>query len=177
MFARVAGALALKNLNIVGAQIHADDHTKALEVLHVADADDEDAEIDWPPVIELIEEILSTDDDLTPRFEARERAILRRVVRAPQSIESVRVDFDNEVSAESTIIEVAGPDRLGLLYELSSTLTAAGLDTQQARVQTVGDDVVDSFYVQTLDEQKLTDPEAQAELRHALLAVMAPRDT
>lgn len=176
LFARVAGALALNNLNIVGAQIHADDHTKALEVVQVVDADDDDAKIDWPPVIELIEEILASDEDLTPRFEARERSILRRVVQAPQRIETVRVDFDNEVSAESTVVEVAGPDRLGLLYEVSSTIVAAGLDTQQARVQTVGGDVVDSFYVQTLDGEKLTDPATQESLRQSLLAVLTPSD-
>lgn len=175
LFARVAGALALRNLSIVGAQIHVTD-AKALEVLQVVDADDEEAPIDWPGAIELIEEVLASNDDLTPRFEARERSILRRVVQAPSRIETERVDFDNEVSADSTVVEVAGPDRLGLLYEVSSVIVAAGLDTQQARVQTVGGDVVDSFYVQTLDGQKLTDADAQAALRESLLAVLAPRD-
>ncbi len=174
LFARVAGALALNNLSIIDAQIHAI-RPKALEVLRVVDADDEDNPIDWPRAIELVEEALSNDDDLMPRFEARERSILRRSVQAPQPIETVRVDFDNDVSADSTVIEVAGPDRLGLLYEVSSTIVAAGLDTQQARVQTVGGDVVDSFYVQTLDGNKLIDPTAQDALRSALLMVLGTR--
>jgi len=172
VFARVAGALALSNLNIVGAQTYVE-HRKALEVLQVVDADDEDAKIDWQPAIDLIEEVLANNDDLTPLFEAKERSILRRSVQAPSPIETVRVDFDNEVSSDCTVIEVAGPDRLGLLYELSSTLAKAGLDTQQARVQTVGGDVVDSFYVQTLRGQKLTDPSAQVMLRTALLKILA----
>jgi [protein-PII] uridylyltransferase len=174
LFARVAGALALNNLSIIDAQIHAI-RPKALEVLRVVDADDEDNPIDWPRAIELVEEALSNDDDLMPRFEARERSILRRSVQAPQPIETVRVDFDNDVSADSTVIEVAGRDRLGLLYEVSSTIVAAGLDTQQARVQTVGGDVVDSFYVQTLDGNKLIDPTAQDALRSALLMVLGTR--
>ena len=174
LFARVAGALALSNLSIVDAQIHAAD-AKALEVLQVVDPDDEDQPVDWPTAIQNIEDVLSNDDDLTPRFEARERSILRRAVQAPRPIESIRVDFDNQVSAECTVIEVAGPDRLGLLYEVSSTIVAAGLDTQQARVQTVGGDVVDSFYVRTLDGNKLTDDAAQGALRAALLDVLAPR--
>ncbi|MBT5755175.1 MAG: hypothetical protein HOI41_09445, partial [Acidimicrobiaceae bacterium] len=61
-------------------------------------------------------------------------------------------------------------------YEVSSTIVAAGLDTQQARVQTVGGDVVDSFYVQTLDGAKFTDAEAQEALRAALLEVLSARD-
>ena len=173
LFARVAGAVALSNLSIVGAQIHAEGR-KALEVYTVVDADDEENPIDWDQATALVEEVLATNDDLTPRFEARERSILRRAVQAPVPIETIRVDFDNEVAAESTVIEVAGPDRLGLLYEVSSTIAAAGLDTQQARVQTVGGDVVDSFYVQTLAGAKLIDLDAQTALRQALLAVLQP---
>jgi len=175
LFARVAGALSLSNLSIVGAQIHVEG-TKALEVLQVVDADDEDASIEWAGAVALVEEVLATSDPLTPRFEARKNSILRRTVLSPRPIETIRVDFDNDVSAESTIVEVAGPDHLGLLYEVSSILVAAGLDTQQARVQTVGGDVVDSFYVQTLDGEKLTDPVAQAALRTALLEVLTPDD-
>lgn len=171
LFARVAGALALSNLSIVGAQIHVEG-SKALEVLQVVDADDEDAPISWEQPIQLLEEILQGADDLTPRFEARERSILRRTVQAPRPIEPPRVDFDNEVSAESTVIEVAGPDRLGLLYEVSSAIVAAGLDTTQAFVQTVGGDVVDSFYVQKLDGQKLTDEAEQRALRTMLLDIL-----
>jgi len=174
LFARVAGALALSNLNIVGAQIHASDG-KALEVVQVVDADDDEAAVDWPQAIELIDEVLASSEPLTPRFEARERSILRRAVQAPQRIETVRVDFDNDVSADSTVLEVAGPDRIGLLYELSKAIVDAGLDTEQAFVQTVGGDVVDSFYVQTLDGDKLTDPTAQAALRESLLAILSPQ--
>jgi len=177
LFARVAGALALSNLSIVGAQIHVEG-AKALEVIQVVDADDEDGEIDWPSAIALIEEVLADNADLKPRFEARERGILRRrVVLGPRPIEQVRVTFDNDVSAVSTVVEVAGPDRLGLLYEVCATIVAAGLDTQQARIQTVGDDVVDSFYVQTMAGKKLVDPDAQASLRDALLLVLSPESS
>lgn len=174
LFARVAGALALSNLNIVDAQIYVTG-PKALEVLRVVDADDEDNPIDWQRAIAAVEDVLANNDDLTPRFEARERSILRRRVQAPRPIEPIRVDFDNDVSADSTVMEVAGPDHPGLLYEVSSTIVAAGLDTQQARVQTVGGDVVDSFYVQTLNGDKFTDLVAQDALRTALLNVLDTR--
>ena len=173
LFARVAGALALKNLSIIEAQIHVEGN-KALEVFQVVDGDDENAAIDWLDAVALIEEILADDADLTPRFEARERSILRRAVQSPRPIEEVRVEFDNDVSAESTVIEVAGLDRVGLLYEVSSALAAAGLDIQQARVQTVGGDVVDSFYVQTLHGQKIIAAEDQSALRTKLLEILAP---
>jgi len=172
LFSRVAGALSLSNLSIVGALIHVDG-AKAFELLQVVNAYDEDAPIEWGPAIDLVEEVLASNEPLTPRFEARKNSILQGPPQAAQPIENIRVDFDNEMSADFTVIEVAGPDHLGLLYEVSSTLVNAGLNTQQARVQTVGGDVVDSFYVQTIDGDKFTDPDAQAALRTALLNVLA----
>ena len=171
LFARVAGALALCNLSIVDAQIHAEGG-KALEVFRVVDADHEDTDVDWRRTIALIEKVLANDDDLTPRFVARQSSILRRKVNAPSVIDGLRVDFDNDMSAQCTVIDVVGRDRPGLLYDVSTALVEARLDIQQARVHTIGSDVVDAFYVQTLDGEKLTDPEAQASLRAALLDVL-----
>jgi len=171
LFSRVAGALALSNLSIVGAQSHLDG-PKVLEMLQVVDAADEDAPIDWDGPIALVEELLASDDDLTPRFEAREASILRRKVQAPSPIEEIRVEFDNEVSPDATVVEVAGPDRLGLLYDLGSTIAARQLDIQKMRVQTVGGDVVDAFYVTTLDGERITDLADQEALRQALLSVL-----
>jgi len=173
VFARVAGALALSDLNIIGGQTHVEDG-KVLEVVTVVDADDEETPVDWTTVTALVEEILATTDDLAPRFEARAGALIGRRVVAPSPIESVRVDFDNDISATATVIEVAGPDRLGLLYELSTALAEAGLDQTQTRVQTVGGDVVDSFYVQTLEGNKFVDPQQQADLKSTLLAILEP---
>lgn len=174
LFARVAGAMALNSLNILGAQTHIEGG-KALEVVRVVHADGEDAPIEWDRVLDDLERLLTSDEDLAPRFEARSRARLGRIVRAPQPIVPVRVEFDNAMSATSTVIEVGGPDRLGLLYELSTALMQAGLDQQQTRVQTIGGDVVDSFYVQTFDGDKVVDPAAQAELRSALLTILEHR--
>jgi len=175
VFARVAGAVSLKLLTIRGAQTHVE-AGKVLEVLTIAHPDDveggDDHPIDWARLLPSVEEILATTDDLRPRFRERANSQLRRTVVAPNPIEEIRVDFHNDATEASTIIEVAGPDRIGLLYELSRALVDAGLDQQQTRIQTVGDDVVDSFYVQTLDGEKLTDADAQAGVRETLLEIL-----
>jgi len=175
LFARVAGALALRNLSILGAQTFVE-HGKALEVIRVVDPADENAPIDWHAAVALVEDVLAGDDDLAERFAAREASALFRPTVSPSPIVPIKVEFDNDLSADSTIVEVGGPDRLGLLYELSSTLANAGLDTRQTLVQTVGGDVVDSFYVQTLAGTKLTDPAEQESLRRKLLAILQPVD-
>lgn len=171
VFARVAGVMALNRLNILGAQTYIGDG-KVLEVVRVVDSEHEDTPIAWARVEGEVKDALLSGEDLAPHFELRSTGRLGRVVVAPNPIEEIRVDFDNEVSALSTVIEVAGPDRIGLLYELSTALVRAGLDQQQTRVQTVGGDVVDSFYVQTLEGVKLTDPDEQEAIRTRLLEIL-----
>jgi [protein-PII] uridylyltransferase len=55
---------------------------------------------------------------------------------------------DGEVSGEATgIVEVRAGDRAGLLYRLTAALVSQGLDVTSARVETLGGDAVDCFYV------------------------------
>ncbi len=60
-----------------------------------------------------------------------------------------RISWHNgEVSGSDTgIIEVRATDRAGLLYRLTAALAAEGLDVTSARIETLGADAVDSFYV------------------------------
>ena len=55
---------------------------------------------------------------------------------------------DGEVSGAATgIVEVRAGDRAGLLYRLTSAIAEEGLDVTSARIETLGADAVDSFYV------------------------------
>ena len=45
------------------------------------------------------------------------------------------------------IVEVRAGDRAGLLYRLTAAITEEGLDVTSARIETLGADAVDSFYV------------------------------
>jgi [protein-PII] uridylyltransferase len=60
-----------------------------------------------------------------------------------------RISWHNsEVSgADTGIVEVRAGDRAGLLYRLTAAIAAEGLDVTSARIETLGADAVDSFYV------------------------------
>jgi [protein-PII] uridylyltransferase len=60
-----------------------------------------------------------------------------------------RISWHNgEVSGSGTgIVEVRATDRAGLLYRLTAALAGEGLDVTSARIETLGGDAVDSFYV------------------------------
>jgi [protein-PII] uridylyltransferase len=60
-----------------------------------------------------------------------------------------RISWHNaEASGDATgIVEVRAADRAGLLYRLTAAIAAEGLDVTSARIETLGADAVDSFYV------------------------------
>jgi [protein-PII] uridylyltransferase len=60
-----------------------------------------------------------------------------------------RISWHNgEVTGTATgIVEVRAADRAGLLYRLTAAIAEEGLDVTSARIETLGGDAVDSFYV------------------------------
>jgi [protein-PII] uridylyltransferase len=76
---------------------------------------------------------------------------------------------DAEVSGDDAgIVEVRAGDRAGLLYRLTAALTAEGLDVTGARVETLGADAVDSFYVASPSGSPL-DAAQRARVEQALI--------
>jgi [protein-PII] uridylyltransferase len=77
---------------------------------------------------------------------------------------------DAEVSGVDTgIVEVRTADRAGLLHRLTAALAAEGLDVTAARVETLGADAADSFYVRNPSGQPL-DAGQRARVEAALTA-------
>src|SRR3712207_51785 len=60
-----------------------------------------------------------------------------------------RISWHNgEVTGDATgIVEVRAGDRAGLLYRLTAALVTEGLDVTSARIETLGADAADHFYV------------------------------
>jgi len=79
---------------------------------------------------------------------------------------------DNALSNQFTVIEVAGLDRPGLLFELTNTLSDLNLDITSAHITTFGEKAVDVFYVTDLTNKKITSPQRHNAIRARLLAVL-----
>ena len=74
-------------------------------------------------------------------------------------------------SQRSTVIEVRAHDMPGLLYAVASALTALGVSVTSARVDTLGAEAVDVFYVSAADGSALSPArgrEIAAAIREAL---------
>ncbi|MCZ2859852.1 [protein-PII] uridylyltransferase [Blastococcus sp. VKM Ac-2987] len=90
------------------------------------------------------------------------RAALEGTLRLPERLRQREADYrqegrsappriswhDHEVSGPATgIVEVRAGDRAGLLYRLTAAIAGEGLDVTSARIETLGADAVDCFYV------------------------------
>ena len=63
-------------------------------------------------------------------------------------------------SAHSTVVEVRAGDALGLLHAIAAALGDLDLDVRVAKIDTLGDRVVDTFYVRSPWGAKLSDDQA-----------------
>ena len=150
----VAGAVSLNGLNVLSAAVHTAGGMTALSVYVEPPAG---VGLDWMPVLDDVGAALAGDLVPAERLARWADAAARGGdPLAPEPVTDSYVKFDNEISS-STVIEVAAPDSLGLLYWITEALVRSGLHIEQARVQTLGDHVVDSFYVHDGTGGKITD--------------------
>ncbi|MFP5322923.1 MAG: [protein-PII] uridylyltransferase [Acidimicrobiia bacterium] len=169
LFSRVTGVLALHGLDVVHADIATLDG-RALEVLTVQSSFG--PTISWPKVLADLERAL--DGRLALRARLADRAATyRRPATAPVLVTEPRVEFHLDASSRATVVEVHAPDSIGVLHRITSAIADFHLDIVRARVQTLLDEVVDSFYVEAAGGGKVPE-DVLPELRRAILHAVEP---
>ena len=162
VFSRVAGVLSLNGLDVLEAAA-ASDHGMALSQFTVAPG--LGSTINWDRVRTDLDRSLAGRLALSARLAERARAYARPgpPPRAPE------VRFDNDATHRATVIEVHATDGIGVLNRITRALAELDLDIRTAKVQTLGDEVVDAFYVLDAEGAKITDPDHQGEVRRSVL--------
>ena len=74
------------------------------------------------------------------------------------------VRINNDDSRDFTIVDVRAPDRVGLLYTITHTLTELGLDISLAKISTEAYGAVDAFYVSDEHHRRIRDTERLAQI-------------
>jgi [protein-PII] uridylyltransferase len=169
LFSLIAGTLAARSINIISAQIHTRADGVAIDTFQVNDPASEvvTSATHWARTLEALRAVLTGEE--------RVEALLaqRRAGRATSHPTPPRITLNNRLSDDYTVIEVKCPDRLGLLYLVTRTLSALALDIASARIATEIDQAFDSFYVHDAEGRKVEDPAAmdavRAALEHALV--------
>ena len=170
LLALFAGACAASGANISGAHISTTRDGFALDTFLLAREfdQDEDELRRAGRIAETIERLLKGEIRLGALMaRRRERAgALSAFTVAPEVL------IDNALSHQFTVIEVAGLDRPGLLYELTNALSDLNLDITSAHITTFGERAVDVFYVTDLTDKKIVSPQRQKAIRERLLELL-----
>jgi [protein-PII] uridylyltransferase len=142
LFSCCAGVLALNQLDVRAAKVEVDGD-RGIAVFAVR------PRFGRAPVPEILADGVRAALDGTLPLAARLRQREADYRQNGSRPTPPRISWhDAEVSGEATgIVEVRAGDRAGLLYRLTAALAAQGLDVTSARVETLGGDAVDSFYV------------------------------
>ena len=170
LLAMLAGACAAAQANITGAKIFTTADGWALDTVIIQRAFDADADEERRAqrIGEMIVKALTGELRLTQ--------VLAGKRRTPEKYRPFRVAphvvIDNTSSNRFTIIEVEGLDRIGLLYDLTTTLHALNLNVASAHIATYGERAVDVFYVTDLTGDKITGEERRKLIRERLQRVL-----
>ena len=166
LFSRVAGVLSLNGLTVLEAAAHSAENHMALEQFRVQS--NFGADISWDRVIRDLEKALDGRLALAARLDERSKSY-RRSRRLPGLVTHPEVIVDNELSHDATVLEVRAPDSVGVLWRITRALHELDLDITSAKIQTIGTDAVDSFYVRDSEGRKITDHDYLGEIRRSLL--------
>jgi [protein-PII] uridylyltransferase len=108
--------------------------------------------------------------DVDDRLERRARAARPLGTTAPPP----KVSLVDEASSNATIVEVRAHDEPGLLWRIGRALGECGLNVQAARVETLGAEAVDVFYVTDAGGGLVTDPDLRKRTVKTVLSALTP---
>ena len=106
--------------------------------------------------------------DVEDRLDRRARAVRPRAATVP----APKVTLVDEASDTATVVEVRAHDAPGLLWRVGRALGECGLDVRAARVETLGAEVVDVFYVTDGDGKPLAADDLRRTTVHSVLAAL-----
>ncbi len=170
LLALLTGACAAGGANIVGAKIFTTTDGMALDTLLIQrefeDSGDEQRRIDR--ILTLMRQAFAGEIQLRQAVASASRPTgrIKAFTVEPQVIVS------NDTSNRFTVVEVAGLDRLGLLFKLTDSLFRLNLNIASAQVTTFGERAVDVFYVTDLLGQKVTGRTRLQAIEESLLGVL-----
>jgi len=172
LFSKIAGSFAAAGLNILSAQIFTRNDGIVLDMFYVIDA--RTGGLVNRGERELFESTLAralVEEEMDFRALIARQKMARPLYQALEGDRMpTRIDFDNDTSANRTILEIETEDHVGLLYVISQALTELNLDISLAKISTEKGAAIDTFYVCEQDGQKIVWPERQQLIEQRLRA-------
>ncbi|HEY3485313.1 MAG TPA: ACT domain-containing protein, partial [Ilumatobacteraceae bacterium] len=170
-FSRVAGVIALHGLDVLSAQAHSDEPQAgrvgmaASQFRVVLPREG----IEWDPICADLRRALAGQLAIEARLAERARTYRRRRATQAAPPGAPKLTFHDDASSNASVIEVRAPNKIGILHRITKAMAEVGLDIRHATVQTIGMEVVDTFYVRTSTGDLVVDPQHRKEIERAVL--------
>jgi [protein-PII] uridylyltransferase len=178
LFALLAGTLAARGIDILGADLFVRDDGVVLDTLRVAEVPGQ-RPLRPERRVRLeaaLQDAVAGRLDVKGAFDLWQ-AQTRKSARRPggRAARPPAVRFDQEASALATVVEVRAQDQPGLAYTLAHTLGELGLDITSARIATAKAMALDVFYVRDARAKKLH-PDSLPGVERALVEALRARE-
>ncbi|MDD5392529.1 MAG: [protein-PII] uridylyltransferase [Thiothrix sp.] len=162
LFTRVLSSMEQLNLNVVQARIVSTTDSHDLYTLHVLGPANQ--------VITSPSELQQIADTLQANLE-REKPC-RPVHRKPRILRHfnvvTRIIFSQQAEKGLTLMEINAGDMPGLLSRLGEAMDGLGIRVHNARINTLGEQAQDIFYITTRSGERITDEAQQDVIRKTL---------
>jgi [protein-PII] uridylyltransferase len=170
---QLCGVITISDFNILGAYAFTREDGVVIDLFHIENLDgtlglSSEAR---QKVERTLSGVLRGKIDLEEEYGLHVRKWKRKI--PPALPVPCTVEFENELSRESTIIDLTARDRPGLLYMITRVLSEEDLDIQSAQITTRGGLIADSFYVRTPNGAKLEDTAVMRRVRTRLVRELA----
>ena len=147
LLAKIAGSFSVVPLNILSADVFPRGDNVVLSIFRVCDTNARP--VTHPRDLQLVEETLrrALEDESLDFLPLIEKA-RRQSRRLGPAIEfPTRIAIDNKTHPSYTLIEIQAPDRLGLLYDVLSSLDRENVLIPLSRINTQAGAAIDTLYV------------------------------
>ncbi len=171
LLARIAGAFASAQINILNADIFTREDSLVLDIFRVCNTKMEAVtdERDMAAVERrLLPALLGEDFDFTADLAKVKK---RRDFHLSHELDfPTRIRIDNESHPAYTLVDIQAPDRLGFLYDVLRGFGKVGARISFSRIATEKGAAIDSFYITDMIGNKLRDDATVKRLQRALAA-------
>ncbi|MDX1735525.1 MAG: [protein-PII] uridylyltransferase, partial [Halioglobus sp.] len=164
LFSRVCAALEHLDLSVHDARIYSARDGMSLDTFFVLGSDGQPIPEDAPrlkQIREYLNKILASDSVL---------GIVER--RTPRQMKSFFIPTETNMETDEarnvSVLEVATPDRPGLLARIGKIFVDFGVELQGAKIQTLGERVQDVFFITDSQRQAIRDPEVCAAIQRTI---------
>jgi len=165
LFSIICTELEQLDLSVHDARIYNANDGMSLDTFFVLNSDGQPLEDEGPRLKHIREHLTASlaDDSSYPD-------IIKR--RTPRQMKSFSIPTETSMSVDeannTSVLEVATPDRPGLLARLGKIFVAFNIELQGAKIQTLGERVEDVFILTDDKQQPITDPALCAAIQRAV---------